>query len=127
MSIGKRVAASFMPSASSKGLRFETHFLQAELEVFADADKITEVFTNLLGNAVKFTEHEMIGLGIEQRPDGEIECWVSDTGPGIAEEDKARLFKKFEQLGHKASAGEKGTGLGLAISKHLVELHGGRI
>jgi hypothetical protein len=58
---------------------------------------------------------------------GIVECTVSDTGRGIAEEDIPKVFAKFEQFGRVEGAGEKGTGLGLAISKQLVELHKGKI
>jgi signal transduction histidine kinase len=58
---------------------------------------------------------------------GKVECAVQDTGLGISEENKPRIFGKFEQFGWVPGGGEKGMGLGLAVSKGIIELHGGRI
>jgi GGDEF domain-containing protein len=85
-----------------------------------------QVLTNLVGNAIKFTRQGGITVSVSST-DHEIECSVSDTGVGIAEEDMPKLFDKFTQFGRAHGAGEKGTGLGLAIVKSIVELHGGRV
>jgi signal transduction histidine kinase len=94
--------------------------------ICADRDELTEVLTNLLGNALKFTDKGWVELTVVERR-LEIECSVADTGRGIPVDKLPKLFEKFTQFGRVAGAGEKGTGLGLAIAKSLIELHDGRI
>jgi signal transduction histidine kinase len=84
------------------------------------------VIFNLLSNAVKFTP---AGGEVDvraMRVNGELRVAVADTGPGIAPEDRERIFEEFQQS-ETGGAHQEGTGLGLALSKRFVELHGGRI
>ncbi|MEI6309984.1 MAG: histidine kinase N-terminal 7TM domain-containing protein, partial [bacterium] len=98
--------------------------------VVADENKLREIFINLLGNAVKFTDRGGIAWRLKTKGDlGEIfrfEVEVEDSGPGIAEEDLARLFQPFEQTEAGART-EGGTGLGLAISRQFARLMGGNL
>ena len=97
--------------------------------VFVEADKarITQVISNLLNNAIKFTKKGMVFIGMEEenKQDNSLQKFVvvtvKDTGTGIDSEMFPRLFEKF------ASKSCKGTGLGLYISKSIVEAHGGKI
>ncbi|MFA5164898.1 MAG: ATP-binding protein [Candidatus Omnitrophota bacterium] len=91
-----------------------------------DRDKITQVLTNLVNNAVKFTDKGRITV-ITEIKDGMVRVTVKDSGPGIHEEDLPRLFRRFEQLEKGTERKTGGTGLGLAISKEIVERHGGKI
>jgi signal transduction histidine kinase len=113
--------------------RATNHGVQLTLATNGDVDmvagderRIRQVIFNLLSNAVKFTP---AGGAVDVRAtqaNGEVQVSVRDTGPGIAEEDRERVFEEFQQT----TAGieqREGTGLGLALSKRLVELHGGRI
>ena len=109
---------------------FRSKFPDGPIDVEIDYDKITQIVTNLIGNALKFTPENgtiviCVKRSAEKSVDGAemIEVSVKDSGPGIPEEDKKKLFQKFAQ--GKITAG--GTGLGLVISKELVDLHGGRI
>src|SRR4051794_37544511 len=96
--------------------------------VVTDVNKLRQVFINVLGNAVKFTEHG--GVGVRVRADGpgpagpRLRVEIEDTGPGISADDQAKLFRHFEQTKTGQQAGA-GTGLGLAISREVVRLMGG--
>jgi signal transduction histidine kinase len=93
--------------------------------VQADPDLITQVVTNLVSNAVKFTRRGgRVTVGLKRVHDG-VECFVSDTGVGISPEALAKLFKPFSQVKNNIST--SGTGLGLSIVKSLVELNGGAV
>jgi len=96
---------------------------------WADRDKMTQVLMNLVGNAVKFTPAGgKIELGTEEQIDSSWLCvYVSDTGPGIAPQDAARIFDEFYQIHEPGKEKSKGVGLGLPISKKIVEMHGGTI
>jgi signal transduction histidine kinase len=89
-----------------------------------DAQKLNKVLTNLIGNAVKFTHGGgKIRVAAESREDSMV-VTISDTGPGLSEEEQALLFQAFGQI-HPDRTG--GLGLGLAICKAFVEAHGGAI
>jgi len=118
--------------AAEKGLIF-TLEQSPELprHVAVDAGKLRQVLINLIGNATKYTEHGGLKLraGVvswESPQRARLRFEVEDTGPGISEEDRQRIFFPFVQLGNRAPT-EAGTGLGLAISKQYVELMGGQI
>ena len=91
-----------------------------------DARRLTQVLLNLVGNAIKFTDHGGVEIKAA-RPADRFEIAVVDTGPGIAPADQARIFDEFQQLDNTSTRRKGGTGLGLSISRHIVELHGGRI
>ena len=93
-------------------------------DVWADRDRVLQVFENLIGNAVKFTKPGgRITAGAASR-DREVLFWVADTGAGIDCEEMPHVFDRFWQA-QKARRG--GAGLGLQIVKGIVEAHGGRI
>jgi signal transduction histidine kinase len=95
-------------------------------EVDGDERRIKQVIFNLLSNAVKFTPAGGEVDVSATRANGEVRVSVADTGPGIAPEDRERIFEEFQQS-ESGEAHREGTGLGLALSKRYVELHGGRI
>jgi signal transduction histidine kinase len=106
--------------------------LKAELPldlplIEADRDKLRRIIVNLLSNAIKFTPKGGTVTVTAEQFDNHLRVSVADTGVGIAAEDVARLFDKYEQTRSRATRGEKGTGLGLYITKQLVEMHGGEI
>ena len=96
------------------------------IQVDGDKNRLTQVISNLIGNAVKFTTQGSITIKAEiekeeEEDDGKALVSVTDTGPGIDSEIMPRLFTKF------VAKSDKGTGLGLFISKCIIEAHGGRI
>ncbi|MBN3039117.1 MAG: hybrid sensor histidine kinase/response regulator [Candidatus Omnitrophica bacterium] len=126
VALARSVGSTFGPLAQKKSLEIKTNLPAEKIEISADKDKITQVFANLLNNALKFTQKGHVEIAV--RDEGEtVECSVADTGPGIAPEDLPKLFDKFEQFGRMAGPGEKGTGLGLSIAKGIVQLHKGKI
>ena len=123
----KDVVSTLKPGISEKHIELKTLFQIPFPSVYVDPDMIVQVFTNLIGNAIKFTpEKGRITITIIDQ-DKELECSVADTGIGIGPENIDKLFGKFQQFGRVAGAGAKGTGLGLAISKGLVQGHSGKI
>lgn len=127
VSLVKEVTATFQVRMQSRGLEMKEDVPKEKIEVYLDRDKIIQVFTNLIGNALKFTQQGSIGVSVANK-EQYLECTVWDTGKGIAARDLPKVFGKFQQFGRATGgAGEKGTGLGLAISKGIVELHEGTI
>ena len=99
--------------------------------VYADPTRLRQIMLNLLGNAAKFTEQGSITVSatVTAPRDGRrwIEIAVIDTGVGIAEGDRRKLFERFSQVDDSPTRRHEGSGLGLYISRQLVELHGGKI
>jgi len=116
----------FEPKMKQKGLEFKTNLAKEVINIYADSDRINQVFINLVANAIKFTNEGYIEISVEEKGN-EIECSVRDTGIGISEDDLTQVFSKFQQFGRTAGAGEKGTGLGLSIAKGIIEMHNGKI
>lgn len=91
-----------------------------------DEQRITQVLTNLVGNAIKFTEVGEVGVQVTSE-NGTFVVAVSDTGTGIAEADQQKVFEEFQQADSSSTRKKGGTGLGLTIAKKIIEMHGGRI
>jgi len=93
---------------------------------YGDERRISQVLLNLVGNAIKFTEVGEVRVEVSIS-DKAFLVFVSDTGPGIAPTDQAKLFEEFHQVDSSSTRKKGGTGLGLAIAKRIVEMHGGQI
>jgi len=91
-----------------------------------DEQRLTQVLLNLVGNAIKFTDKGEVRV-IAKAVNGHFAVSVIDTGPGIPEQERARIFEQFHQVDSSLTKAKGGTGLGLAIAKQIVEMHGGRI
>ena len=124
--LAKSALTDFLPLAKDKGLEIKENFPPAKVMLSAEKTGIIKVWSNLISNAVKFTERGHIEIKIVENPDT-VECSVSDTGTGVAPENLPKVFDKFQQFNRGFGPGERGTGLGLAIAKGIVELHKGKI
>jgi PAS domain S-box-containing protein len=119
--------------AKDKHITFKTELPEDGLVLEADSDRLTQVLTNLTGNAVKFTPDQgtitLDAKSVKDEKTGEemVEIGVRDTGIGIAPDDQAKIFNKFVQVSLVQPAGVSSTGLGLTIAKEIVELHSGKI
>jgi signal transduction histidine kinase len=91
-----------------------------------DERRLTQVLLNLVGNAIKFTDKGEVAIKASAN-NGAYTVAVCDTGPGIGESDRVKIFEEFQQADSSATKKKGGTGLGLSIAKRIVELHGGRI
>lgn len=123
--------AMFRIRTDAKNLQFALEIIADVPQVVtADEGKLRQVFVNLLGNAVKFTETGGVALrvGVKSRENGGLRLWaeVKDTGPGIAGEEMDKTFKSFQQTSSGVRV-QGGTGLGLAISREFARLMGGDI
>ncbi len=115
--------------AHNKGLSFSWNVGYDVPNIMADPNRLIQVFVNLIGNSIKFTEKGGITVQISRKSRKTIQCKVTDTGIGISDEDKKKLFRKFYQAQKKnlVRPDGTGTGLGLSITKDIVSLHGGKI
>ncbi len=121
------VVTQFKPKADEKQIELKTVFPLSLPPLYIDGDRIRQVFTNLIGNAIKFTPRNGKITAETADKEKEFECRVTDTGIGIAPENLDKVFTRFEQFDRTEDSGAKGTGLGLAITEALIRLHGGRI
>ena len=126
----RETVESFLERARGKGLTLSSMLEEGlQTKVVGDDYRFRQVLTNLIGNAIKFTESGSVTVtvqGISDVPGG-FKVVVQDTGIGISEADQAVLFKEFSQADASSTRKYGGTGLGLAISKRLVEMMGGAI
>ncbi len=122
------VVALIEPTAVNKGVELR-HAMddRAPQWVMGDRYRLRQVLLNLLGNAVKFTEHGYISVRVEILPSGLTRFEVADTGIGIPVEKQEMIFDAFRQVDGSTTRRFGGTGLGLSISSRLVNLLGGKI
>jgi len=119
---------NYLPLAKDKGITLTSRLDTALSPIYADPRRLDQVLSNLLGNAIKFTDREgKIEVGAGQGPDREISIWVKDSGVGIPPEEIGELFQKYKQTTSGIVSEYKGTGLGLVICKMIAEAHGGKI
>ena len=120
----KEAEEMLAPLASEKGIRLETTVGNALPTITADAGRVLQVLSNLVGNAIKFTPAGgRIVIRADAAPGG-VRFSVTDTGQGISQDQIGKIFGKFWQAN---PADRRGIGLGLTIAKGIVEAHGGRI
>lgn len=117
----------YFPQAKDRGVNIITDLDQNIKTVNFDLEKINHVMSNLMSNAVKYTEPGDTVFIISKLKADCVEVTVADTGKGIADEDKPKLFNKFVQAVEHKKKNQVGTGLGLSIVKGIVEAHKGKI
>ncbi len=127
------VVQSLTPWANSRDITLSASVPDDLPDVYADADRVIQILTNLIGNAIKFTPAggkvsinvtPPVIKGDVSQP---LKLSVIDTGRGIAKDDIDRIFEKFEQAGGREATDVRGSGLGLSIVKSLIEKHDGKI
>ena len=126
--IAQEVINELTPLAMEKNLivKLETRLEKQNL-VLGDRLELRRVFNNLIGNAIKFTDHGSVEVSIFEKSShkhiGQVIIRISDTGYGIAAEDQTTIFERFRQGKNKRS----GSGLGLHLSQRIIEAHRGKI
>lgn len=118
----------FLPQAKGKGLQLE--FVQCKTDtetIFTDKSKLDSILTNLIKNAIKFTEKGRIEFGCEQKDSHTLLFYIKDTGKGIDPDKIDQVFERFMQADNLNTRGYEGSGLGLSITKAYVEHLGGKI
>ena len=112
--------------AAEKNLELKVSVAPEVAQGKGDHQRISQVFLNLVGNAIKFTEAGEVRIEATASDDTFV-ISVSDTGPGLSEADQQMIFEEFHQVDGSSTRKKGGTGLGLSIAKRIVEMHGGRI
>lgn len=123
----REVASSLRPQIEAKGQGLTLELAEALPAVSGDADRVTQILTNLLSNAHKYTASGGSVTITARGEGGRVRVSIRDTGIGLSPDDQARLFTKFFRAQNSMTQGVRGTGLGLMITRALVELHGGEI
>ncbi len=125
--VAAEVVAFFEKLAAQKSLSLVNN-VPPDIRLQADWDRLTQIFVNLVDNALKYTpEHGEITLSAEHKTPKFVHVWVVDTGIGIPSIDLPRITERFYRVDRARSRELGGTGLGLAIVKHLVQAHGGEL
>jgi signal transduction histidine kinase/CheY-like chemotaxis protein len=120
------VVRTVEPLAANKTIHIQVETDGAG-DIEADAGKLKQMVLNLVSNAIKFTpEHGVVTIKASRQKDA-VEVSVADTGIGIADEDRARIFEAFQQLDSGVDRRQPGTGLGLALTRRFARLHGGDV
>jgi signal transduction histidine kinase len=123
----KRVVASFEPNATGKRVALSVDSPPSLPRIQADGQRIAQVLTNLLGNALRYTP-ENGRVDVQLRAEAKsVVVAVTDTGPGISADDLPHIFDRFYRADKSRSREGGGSGLGLAIARGIIAAHGGRI
>jgi signal transduction histidine kinase len=121
----EKMVEDYQERAVTKNIMLNFATDSASASALADANATAEILDNLISNAVKYSPHDKRVWVSVHLSDAKVSCRVKDEGPGLSEEDKQKLFGKFQRLSAKPTGGEHSTGLGLSIVKKLAEaMHG---
>ena len=125
-SFTSEIASAFDSAMKNAGLRFSVECLPIAETLYVDRDMWEKIVLNLLSNAYKFTFEGDVFLTLKS-VDGAVELQVRDTGMGIPEEHRERVFERFHRIESTQARTYEGTGIGLALVQELVKLHGGSV
>lgn len=117
---------TFKSQVKSKSIEIINNIHQ-DLFLNVDKNKLSQVFTNLIDNAIKFNRENGTVMIYNENLNGQVKIVVEDTGMGIPQKDVVRIFERFYRVDKARSRELGGTGLGLSIVKHIIELHGGSV
>ncbi len=121
------LANSFSAEALNKELDFNSN-IEPDLALFGDRERLSQAFSNIIGNAIKYTEQGSVSLkAVFSEADDEIGITVQDSGIGIPEKDRKSIFEMFYRVDDKDVRSKGGTGVGLYITERVISRHGGRI
>ncbi len=121
-----QIVLGFKAQAKNRNLTISLK-LPPDLEIFADRNKIEQVFSNLIHNAVKYNKENGSVLIYSELFEAKLKITIEDSGVGIPLKDIPRIFERFYRVDKARSRQLGGTGLGLSIVKHIIELHGGQV
>ncbi len=122
----KTLEAEFKTEAEKKNLVLSLHSPNPKLDLYGDKQRLKQVLSNLITNAIKYTEFGSIEIGVVEEGQ-RAKVYVKDTGLGIPASDISRIFERFYRIDRDRSREMGGTGLGLAIVKHIIEAHESKI
>ncbi|MFO8053327.1 MAG: ATP-binding protein [Candidatus Omnitrophota bacterium] len=121
------IGDSFQEIAGKQGINIEYDFCQQEVNLFCDPERITQIVSNLVDNAIKFTEEKgKIKIELKHFKD-QVRVGVLDTGFGIPKNKLDKIFGKFTQISGLSRSNKEGVGLGLALVKDIVDKHKGKV
>lgn len=120
-------AGNFMSLAREKDIELNVTIKDKEVTVYGNIDRLKQVMTNLIGNAIAHTQPGGRVEIKEEQKDDRVLLSVADNGPGIPQEEIEHIWERFYKVDKSRARGAGGTGLGLAIARRIVELHGGTV
>ncbi|MGB0370101.1 MAG: ATP-binding protein [Opitutales bacterium] len=127
-SLIETIKCTFKMACEVKGLHLSISVAEGTPPThLIDELRIRQILSNLIGNAIKFTDQGTIEVGIQQNSPDTLYFYVKDSGRGISEDKQSAIFQPYDQGGDRSEIGSQGTGLGLAICKEYAEAMGGEI
>jgi signal transduction histidine kinase/CheY-like chemotaxis protein len=124
----QELAEFLAPKAREKGIDITAQIgAETPAEAMGDVTRLRQILFNLAGNAIKFTQAGGVTLMVDADGEGRLRFSVADTGPGIPQDSRDRIFEAFAQVNNTSAKRQEGAGLGLSIARKLAEAMGGRL
>jgi signal transduction histidine kinase len=127
-SVVNEITGMFRPEAEKKGIHIVSELpgINDKTTIESDYEKVFAIFTNLVKNAIKYSNHGTITVGYVSAP-ANVECYVKDTGIGISQDIQSAIFERFTRAEVHSRRSVEGAGLGLSIVKGYLQMLGGSI